>query len=187
MAIYNPPLKVYAPFYIQGATDATATDIRQVYGVTIRRKPYPAALKVKEPYRNDWKDRDGDDEYLGQLFREAFTYTIEAVMFTKDDLSTDAKTELAANLRAFQKFLLGGALRIYDDSVKFGFRNVRLVEFIEPGEDDFKSFDGHCRLVFKFTLKINDPSTAMVYDATSGAIIEDDEDDDNQSGDDTEQ
>lgn len=170
MAIYNPPLKTYAPFYIQGSDDAAATDIRVTYGVTVMQQPFPLQLKVKQPYKNEWKDRHGDDEYTEHLYYEAFSYTIQCVMFSQNALSSSSRQEIRDAMIVFRNFLTGGSFSIYSDYTKMGFRSCRLEEFPEPSDDDFTELDGHCRLIFSVKIKVNDPATQMAL--SGGTIVE---------------
>lgn len=171
MAIYNPPLKSYAPLYIQRDDDASATDIRLTYGITVLQQDFPLQLKVKQPYKNDWRDRHGDDEYMDNLYYEAISYSMKCVMFTDEANSDVARATMKEQLYEFRDFIGRGAFRIYSDWTKMGFQNCRLEEFPEPSEDDFTEMDGHCRLIFNVKIKINDPATVMTLSA--GAIVED--------------
>lgn len=170
MAIYVPPISDYAPFYIQRSIDATAVNIQTAYGITIMVHEYPAKRKVKEPYKNDWKDQHGDDEYTDYLFYEAFTITLKCVIFTLESDSSTSRQELKSQLRNFQNAIAQGEFKIYDDWTKFGFQKVRVSEFREIGEGNFSNWDGRCRLIFDLVLKVNDPITNMVL--SGGSIVE---------------
>ena len=163
MAIYLPSIRNYAPFYIQRGTDTNALNIRTSYGITIMVHEYPSKRKVKTPYKNDWKDRDGDDEWTTSLNYEAFTFTTRCVIFTQAGNSSTARQELKNAVRAFQNAIKDGEFKIWDDWTKFGFQKVRVEEFPDIGEGDFDEKDGHCRLIFSVVLKVNDPTTEMTY------------------------
>lgn len=170
MAIYLPPLNSYAPFYIQRGTDTAAINIRTEYGVTIMVHEYPSKRRVKEVYKNDWKDRDGDDEWNESLNYEAFTLKMKCVIFTASSNSSDSRQELKNAVRSFQNAIRSGEFKIYDDWTKFGFRKVRLDEFPDIGDGNFDEMDGHCRLIFDITLKVNDPTTEMTF--SNNRIVE---------------
>jgi len=161
MAIYVPKIKNYAPFYIQKDGDVLATDVQKVFGITILAQKYPLQRKVKTPYKNDFKDKNGDDEYTTYLRYEAFTYTLKGCILTEESTSDAARSAIYAQVIAFQEFLANGSFKFYSDWTKFGFQDVRIDEFAEPDESAFKDFDGHCRLVFSFTVKVNDPATRI--------------------------
>lgn len=169
MAIFIP-LVNYAPFYIQRETDASAVNIQTRFGVTIITGEYPSKRKVKQPYKNEWKDQHGDDEYTDYLFYEAFNLTLQCCILTNEADSTSSRQELKRQIRNFENFLSEGEFKIYSDWNKFGFRKVRINEFAQIKKGDFDNFDGHCRLIFDMVLKVNDPITNMVYSA--GSIVE---------------
>ena len=162
MAIYIPPIGDYAPFYIQRSTDSAAVNIQTAYGVTVLSPEYPAKRKVKEPYKNDWKDQHGDDEYTDYLFYEAFTLTFKCAIFTLEADTDTARAELKAQMRNFQNAIAQGEFKIYDAWTKYGFQKVRISEFREISQGDFSAWNNRCRLVFTMVLKVNDPITNMV-------------------------
>lgn len=161
MAIYVPKIRNYAPFYIQKDGDALATDIQEVFGITILAQKVPLQRKVKAPYKNEFKDRNGDDEYTTALRYEAFTYTLKGCILTEESTSDAARSAIYAQVVAFQNFLANGSFKFYSAWTKFGFQNVRIDEFPEPDDNAFKNLDGHCRLIFSFTVKVNDPATRI--------------------------
>ena len=62
--LYVPPIRgEYHPFYIQLSGSNSAVDVMSTYSVIIKTHDYPSFRKPKEPYKNDWKDENGDDEY----------------------------------------------------------------------------------------------------------------------------
>lgn len=171
MAIFVPPLRSYAPFYIQRDTDASAVNIQTTYGVTIMVHEYPSKRKVKQPYKNDWKDQHGDDEYTDFLFYEAFKLTLKCAILTNEANASTSRNEIKKQIRNFQNAISSGEFKIYDDWTKFGFQKVRIDEFPQIAEGDFDNLDGHCRLIFNMVLKVNDPVTNMkLY---NGSIVED--------------
>ena len=170
MSIFIPNIADYAPFYIQRGSDSSAIDIRQTFGITVLVHDYPMKRKVKEPYKNDWRDRDGDDEWNTVLNYEAFTLPLKCVLFTDNANADTSRAELKTAVRAFQNAIRSGEFKIYDAWTKFGFQKVRLDEFPEIGEGDFDELDGRCRLIFDVIMKVNDPTTEMIL--SSGSIVE---------------
>lgn len=172
--LYVPPIRDYKPFYIQSGTAQTATDIKDTYSVVVKTHDYPSFRKPKEPYKNNWFDEHGDDEYLAEMYYEAFTFKAECVMFAS---GSGARADLAAGVRAFQN-ALAGEFSIYDDWTGFGFNGVRLSQFQMPSEGNFSVFrvksgsttTEYTRLIFTVEFKVNDPVTRMVY--SNGAIVE---------------
>lgn len=170
MSVFVPYLRSYDPFYVQREVDELAVDIRQTYGITVRVHEYPARRKVKQPYKNEWLDRDGDDEFVtGQRF-DPFTLRLSCVIMSEDPGSDTARAELMSAALAFRSFLRGSDFRIYDAWTRTGFRKVRLEEFPEIRENGFLQVAGRCRLVFDIVLKINDPVTQVRYQ--NGVLVD---------------
>lgn len=164
-----PNISNYAPFYIQRTGDAGAINIQTTYGITVMVHEYPLMRKVKEPYKNDWKDRNGDDEWNTVLKYEAFNLTLKCVIFTLNATAATARAEMKTAVRNFQNAIMNGEFKIWDDWTKFGFQKVRVEEFPSISEEDFDELDGHCRLIFDVVLKVNDPITDMVL--SNGSIV----------------
>lgn len=174
MAVFIPTISGYEPFYIHRDADATATNILTTYGVVVKDSGYPMNRKAKEPYKNDWKDRDGDDEWNTVINYEAFTYSLEAVMFvriTQQVTEDSARTQLAAGVKAFEDFIKNGEFKFWSDWHKFGFQKVRIDEFAAPTSDKFGISGDFVRVYFSFTVKVNDPTTAMTYNSTQNKIV----------------
>lgn len=163
MAIVTPNISGYEPFYIQRDGDASATNILTTFGVIIRDSGYPMNRKAKEPYKNDWKDRSGDDESNSVINYEAFTYRLEGAIFTRGSSSAAARQELKNAVRAFQNWLQNGEFKFYSSYNRFGFQKARVEEFADPGSAGFREFGVESRLLFSFTIKVNDPLTDMAY------------------------
>lgn len=168
-----PPISDYRPFYIQLQT-GLAQNILDTYKVVVRAHDYPSTLKVKEPYKNNWKDQHGDEEYIAPdgLKYEAFTFKLECAMFAQASSTDTAIAEIRAGLRTFQDALSKGFMRVYDAFTGWGFREVRLQEFPTPPEDAYDVWNGHTRLLFSVTLKVNDPKNLMKYNGATNNIVE---------------
>lgn len=173
--LYVPPISDYHPFYVQFAS-GNAKNILTDYSVVVKAHDYPMALKVKEPYKNDWKDENGDEEYIPSagLKVEAFTFKLECAMFarpTEASQGVSAQTEmevLNAGIRTFRSALIsGGLFKTYDSWTGFGFQNVRLSEFPMPNQDAYDAVDGMARVIFTVILKVNDPTTHMKLSGNS--------------------
>ena len=163
--LYVPPIRDYKPFYIQVGTAQTATDIKDTYKVVVKTHDYPSYRKPKEPYKNDWKDEHGDDEYLAQMFYEAFTFKAECVMLAS---GSTARADLKAGVLAFQN-ALSGEFKVYDSWTGFGFQHVRLSQFPIPTDGNYDVFETrigntiqeYARVIFTVEFKVNDPVTQM--------------------------
>lgn len=159
---YYPNIPGYAPFYIQTATDAKAVDIMTAYGVVVKNHDIPYQRKPKEPYKNEWFDEHGDDEYVGEtMYMESFTFSEKCVMITKEADSETSRQLLANQIAAFQDYLSHGEFMVYDDYTKRGFQRVRLNEFPTPAQTDYDVFQGKTRIIFDVSFKVNDPVTKI--------------------------
>lgn len=166
--LYVPLISDYKPFYIQQEGSQAAINILDTYKVIVKTHDYPLSRKIKEPYRHSWFDQHGDEEYLGALYYEAFTFSAECAMFARDGVE-DANQSLRAGIRAFEDFLSQGGFSVYDSWTGFGFKDVRLVE-VSVGSNAFDYIDGRARVIFNVTFKVNDPATRIVYN--NGSLVE---------------
>lgn len=148
----------YKPFYIQTDADATAIDTMREWGLVTKTNPYPALPTPKEPYNNEFKDEDGDDEYNVQLHYEAFTFDVQFFVKAYAVTGKDAVTVLRGQMSAFFDHIRNGEFKVYDSYTGLGRRKVRYAGY-EEGE--FKARDDWARLIFTVTFKVNDPSTFM--------------------------
>lgn len=171
--LYVPSISDYKPFYIQLET-GFAIDILKDYSVIVRSQDYPSTLKVKEPYKNQWKDQHGDEEYIAPegLKYEAFSFKLECAMFARNTTEEKAITDLKNGVRAFQNLLSQGFLKTYDAYTGYGFRQVRLQEFPTPENGAFSVWNNCTRILFQVVLKVNDPATSMIYNAANNFIVE---------------
>lgn len=172
MSVYYPSIPGYAPFYVQMKTAQTATNLLTEYGCVINSHSYPANFTVKEPYKNEWFDEDGDDEYIPStgLHLEAFTFTQECCMLFNAGDSAASRAALASQYRSLADYLHGGEFSFFDDWTKIGYRNVRLSSISTIEEEAFKATtDGKVLLRFSITFKVNDPITKMKL--LNGAIV----------------
>ena len=170
MSVFIPYIRNYAPFYIQRESDALAVDIQRAYGVTIKTHDYPAKIKAKQPYKNDWLDRDGDDECADHIVYEAFTLRLSCVIMVNGQDSTSVREELKNAALEFKDALQGDWFRVYDAWTRSGFRKVRLAEFPEIREGDFRERGKQCRLIFDLSLALGDPVTQVRYQ--NGVLVD---------------
>lgn len=178
MAISNPIISNYKPFYIQ--TGAIAEDTAVAWGLIAKANPYPAIPTPKKPYSNTWLDEDGDDEYNEHLYYEAFTFDVKFYICAEDTLDASGSVvESAPNIirRNIQDFFLAikdGEFMIYDAYTALGRKKVRYAGF---KEDTFKSRvvrlkyrnaqgtevtknGNRASCIFTITFKVNDPITS---------------------------
>lgn len=146
----------YHEIYIR---DTSGTMFRaSEYGIYAVDVPYIDRPTAKEPYKNEWHDEDGDDEYTEQLFFEAqeYEFTCGYKQFNMIDRTHDFEKELAQALGT----LFYDIDAIYFECGHWGRKNVRLIG-VATDAYVFEDGSGQSILTFKVKLKINDPMTRI--------------------------
>lgn len=159
---YVPSIDNYHPFYIQTGSDATAWDTT-TYGLVAQSQPFPDNCEVKEPYKNDWFDENGDDEYVAAMFRKAFEYSVKFYIKAYPVTGSGAKSaiENLNELRtAFRGKLIPGEFKIWDSWQGRGFQKVR---FVKDEVDVREVTDEYAWMIFTVVFKVNDPSTSVTF------------------------
>lgn len=127
--------------------------------------------KVKDPYKNDWKDEDGDDEYIPDVMcKESYNIKLNLAMkilhFHKTITEDDAVL-IGRSMRRFVNYLIyGGEFMVYISDNGFGRRNVRFESYDEdarvmhmPATTKYQGVVEYESVIkFSVTLKVNDPS-----------------------------
>ena len=163
--VWLPFINDYKPFYIQCDGDTAAIDTAEEWGLVAKTNPYPALPTPKEPYKNEWKDENGDDEFTDAMFYEAFTFEVQFYVKTYATTGKSAVNVLRGQMAAFFGHIRSGEFKVYDAYTGLGRRKVRYAGY-EEGE--FKARDEWARLTFTVTFKVNDPETFMTL--SNGSI-----------------
>ena len=146
----------YAIYFKKMKSDALVVDTLDNWGIVCKEFPFKLYGEAKELPSHDWKDKDGDDEYIPSELPIA-SYEVE-VEFAYKGVMDSAN----ANIKGFLDYLTGrdgsGAeLMVYDTYTKIGRQNVR---FVSVGDDVFyRQEEGGDVVVFSVTFKVNDPVT----------------------------
>ena len=159
---YIPSISNYKPFYIQAASDATAWDTT-TYGMVAQTQPFPDNCEVKEPYKNDWFDENGDDEYTAAMRRKAFEFTVKFYVKTYPVTGQNAQSAVSvlnAQRKSFRDKLIPGEFKIWDSWQERGFQKVR---FVKDDVETREVTDEYAWMIFSVTFKVNDPSTAVSF------------------------
>lgn len=169
--INNPTISGYKPFYIQKGNNCY--DTKTQWGFIAKSNPYPALPSPKDPYKNDWKDENGDDEYTTNMYYEAFEFEVQFYIRTKDTTSGGSVTETAAEtirakLKDFFDTVKNGDLKVFDSYTALGRQKVRYAGY---KEEKFRSRGDSAVCIFTITFKVNDPVTLMKYDTSTSKII----------------
>ena len=170
MPIYVPPIHGYKPFYIQAASDLTAWDTT-AYGLVAQTQPSLGKHEAKEPYKNDWHDEHGDDEYVAQMFLKAFEFTVKFYIRTYESTNPakSAKSVLNTQVGQFFDKIKSGEFKVWDAWQEIGYQKVRYVK--DDYDDEKREIeDGFAWTIFSVTFKVNDPATAVSYNSTTQNI-----------------
>lgn len=159
-----PYIHNYKPFYIQTVNESTAWSTED-YGLVAKSNPYPVMPTPKAPYNNDWKDKNGDDEFVATQRFEAQELS---VMFYCKVPGSNAQATLRDQIVSFFRKIKDGEFLIYDSQTGIG---RRLVHYAGYEEDSFVANDSYARAIFTVRFKVNDPLTVMVYNETTHKIV----------------
>lgn len=162
---YVPNIQDYRPFYIQTANDASAWDTRD-YGLVAQTQPYPDNIEIKQPYKNDWFDENGDDEYVAETYAGAIEFEVKFYVKTLASANTDPMDTLNAQKASFRNKIRSGFFKVYDSWNKVGYRNVR---FVKDNVEQRQIGDDSAWMIFSVTLKVDDPVTKMSL--SGGSIV----------------
>lgn len=163
--VYIPDIVNYQPFYIQTDADETAIDTTS-WGLVAKANPFPALPIPKEPYKNEWLDEDGDDEYNSHMTYESFEFDVLFYVKAFDSSAGSGEEIIRKQVDEFFAKIREGEFSIFDSYTGLGRRKVRYAGF---SEDGFKRGRNWARAIFSITFKVNDPVTRMVM--SSGKII----------------
>lgn len=149
--IYNPDIVNYQPFYIQTDADSSAIDTKEQWGIVVKTNPDSVLPTAKEPYKNNWLDEDGDDEYNAQMFYESMEISVG--IYVSGDSAADVR---AAKDALFEK-IRRGEFMVYFSALDRGYRRVRYVS----ESMDRKIIKSRYTEISTITLKVNDPVTRV--------------------------
>lgn len=166
---YIPDIIDLKPFYIQSSSDNKAKDTTE-WGLVPRVNPYPLLPTPKQPYKNEWFDEHGDDEYNSVMYYEPMEISVGFYIKAFDSPAGKAVEQIRDLVESFFSYIKEGEFKIYDSYTGLGRQKVRYAGY---SEESFKQRgDGEkswaiARFTVKF--KINDPITRVtIYD---GALI----------------
>lgn len=155
------PEKIYVQKMTgEGSAEAEVKELGADFGFYGMEIPFTVAADAKEPSRNDWKDEDGDEEYLPEDGLRLQAFETELKLGYKG-----AKGSANAKIEALLEYLTGrdgtGArFKLYSTYTKKGYSDVRFAGLSDDAEL-VRDEDGDI-LVVTVTLKVNDPVTRVV-------------------------
>ena len=146
--------------YIQKGTyqSPTLKKCSSDFGIYAVEVPYIGLPNVKEPYKNDWHDENGDDEYLPS----SPVFDAQEITLTLAYRGTGGN-----GLKNFFDFITKGEYSIYTECGKWGRQKVRYVDY-DTDAYYFKDSNSTDVLVFKVKFKVNDPISIMALFRNQG-------------------
>lgn len=161
-----PKIFDYKPFYIQTSADSQARDTTE-WGLIAKVNPYPLLPDPKEPYKNEWNDENGDDEYCEQMFYESIEFTVSFCIIAMDSAEERAEEIIREKVESFFSAIRSGQFKIFDSYNGIGRQKVRYAGY---SEEKFIKRADKARAIFDIRFKANDPVTRMVL--REGSIVE---------------
>lgn len=156
--IYVPTLRNYKPMYIQTDSDTAAVDTR-AWGLVAKTNPYPLLPNPKEPFQNDWKDENGNDEYVAEMYYEAMEFSVTFYIKAFATQTAGAEKVLRTQIDSFFDAIREGEFMLFDSYTGLGRQRVRYAGY---EEESFKAGEGWARSIFTITFKANDPITRVI-------------------------
>lgn len=166
MAINNPSVPNYKPFYIEKGE--TLYDTLTQWGFMAKANPYPALPNPKATYKNDWKDSNGDDDYTTHIYYESFTFDVQFYIRAVSDADGVAGDYIRAKMASFFSAVKDGEFKVFDAYTRLGRQKVRYAGF---KENEWRERNGTARCIFTITFKVNDPTTMMKLNSDGTSIV----------------
>ena len=164
--VYIPDIVNYKPFYIQAETHSLALDTR-VWGLVAKTNPFPLLPNPKEPYKNEWFDANGHEEFVEHMFYEPIEFTVSFYIKAFDSSEEKAESIIRNQIDMFFEEIRNGEFKIYDAYSGIGRQKVRFAGY---SEESFKRRDTWARAIFQVKFKANDPITRIVLN--KGTLVE---------------
>lgn len=147
------PIKNYKPLLLCKQGDQEVVDTNERWGIVVQQIPFKLLPDVKEYARTEWKDADGDDEFIPAIPRFK-AYEMEVTF-----LCIAPHGQAHGRIRAFWDYVKAGELMLHDTYTGIARRRVRYAKFApkalrrRSGQQD--------AVEFKMTFKVNDPVTEV--------------------------
>lgn len=170
MAINNPEVPNYKKFYIQYGSNQVASDTLATWGFLAKSTPYSALPEPKDPYKNEYLDRDGDDEYVASMSYSSFEFDVQFyIRAIGNDGAVSPAEQVRSKMASFFSAVKEGEFMVYDEYTSLGRRKVR---YAGCKDEDFKARKDWARCIFTITFKCNDPVTFMTLSSNKIVSVE---------------
>ena len=146
----------YKGFYIQKAESQDIKESNESWNIVVKIIPFTLIPDVKEYAKTDWRDQNGDDEFIPSV-PVYKAYDLDVTFYCIAPHNT-------ANgyIKSFFDYIRSGEFSLYDKYTGIGRQKVHYVSFSPKsfirrrGQND----------VVEFTLKfkVNDPLTDIILD-----------------------
>lgn len=156
--VYIPDIVDYKPFFIQKEGDEVARNTTD-WGLVAKSNPYPLLPTPKEPYKNEWHDENGDDEWCEEMHYQSIDMSVSFYAKAYDSETESSEQVIRNQIEDFFSHIASGTFKIYDSYTGIGRGNVRYAGF---EEEEFVSREKWSRAIFSVRFKINDPVTRYI-------------------------
>lgn len=156
--VYIPDIVDYKPFYIQTEGDSVARSTTD-WGLVAKSNPYPLLPTPKDPYKNEWVDENGDDEWCEDMHYEATEISVSFYIKAFDSELETSEQVIHTQIEDFFAYIRKGQFKIYDTYTGIGRDKVRYAGY---EEDTFVSRGNWSKAIFEIKFKINDPITRYI-------------------------
>lgn len=157
--IYIPDIVNYRPFYVQQEGASVAKNTTE-WGLIAKSNPYPLLPNPKEPYKNEWKDENGDDEWCDDMHYEAIEMSVSFYIKAFAESGSTAYEKLQDQIGDFFEYIRKGKLKIYDSYTGIGRGDVRYAGYAEK---QYVRRQNWAKAIIEIKFKINDPVTRYMF------------------------
>lgn len=151
-------MKYYKLYFQKSKSGQRVIETIEAWGLYCMDISLNSSYSVKDVSKNEWKDQDGDDEYIPDVLRlNSYETTIKLGYKGQRGTANGVIKSLLDYLTGNEGTGGGAEMKFYCDYTCEGRQNVRFVKIDDKAElvrDD----DGDI-LVISITLKVNDPWT----------------------------
>lgn len=155
--VYIPKILDYKPFYIQVDGSSVARDTTE-WGLIAKVNPYPLLPNPKDPYKNEWFDEHGDDEWCDKMFYQPIDFSVSFCVMAYDKPNKTAEVLIREAIEDFFSLIREGQFKIFDSYSGIGRQKVRYAGY---SEEEFKRRGDKAHAIFEIQFKANDPITRM--------------------------
>lgn len=164
---YLPSISNYKPFYIQTDGDGSALDTAANWGLVAKTNPFPLLPDPKDPFKNEWFDEDGDDEYVASMHYGSIEFEVSFYVKAYAVSGKTSEQVLREQVDAFFAKIKDGSFKTYDSYTGVGRKDVRYAGY---KEESFRRKSDWSRAIFTITFKANDPITRIGL--VNGKLVE---------------